>query len=107
MLFSHDGWVVFFLCPQQRVMIGVAGLLFPTDGTHEQQLVGYSGLDCFLFSFHFLALLFPFFFSVLLSDVNTHFFLAGMNFFLFILMPCIYSRHTQVMLIVYYTFFLS
>lgn len=50
MLFSHDGWVVFFLRPQQRVMIGVAGLLFPTDGTHEQQLVGYSGLD-FCFSF--------------------------------------------------------
>jgi hypothetical protein len=36
-------------------MIGMAGLLFPNDGTHEQQLVGYSGLD-YLFIFLFFSL---------------------------------------------------
>ena len=81
-VFGMISKLVFFLLSQQRVMIGMAGLLFPIDGTHEQQLAGYSSGPDFLFlSPH---VVFYSFFSVPCLDLNTPFFflilfLTGMS----------------------------
>ena len=80
-------------------MIGMAGLLFPNDGTHEQQLAGHSGLDCVfycVFSFYLLC----YFISSLqfrLTDVNTLFVFIGMYFFFFPIWMSCHFFHSDVL----------
>lgn len=74
--------LLFFLRSQQRVMIGMAGLLFPIDGSHEQQLAGYS--SALVLFFLSPRVVFYSSFSVPCLDVNTPFFrlfLTGMPLF--------------------------
>lgn len=93
MISSYDFGLIsellFFLRSPQRVMIGVAGLLFPIDGTHEQQLAGYSSALVLFFLSPRVVIYFSF--SVPCLDVNTPFFLlllTDMSLFLTMLVSC-------------------
>lgn len=114
MISSYDFGLIselfFFLRSPQRVMIGVAGLLFPIDGTHEQQLAGYSSALVLFYLSPRVVLYFSF--TVPCLDVNTPFFLLLLtDMSLFFDHACVMSlihsdalhplEHTQSVLIVY------